>query len=442
MLRASLLIAALILPAAHAGDDLDAGDPVAAALAQARERRAPVLVDFTAPWCYSCYYMAKNVLTGPEWEQARRDNVVVELDADSPVGARYMAQWRVKAMPTYLLFDADGRELGRILGEQTRQDFYRWLAASRARGNPLDALKQRVTDGSKPSLEAAREVLRAYHARYDAAGGLAWQAALPPAVQQALAQDPRAANWLARLKLQQAAQAKDPAACAAAAPAVFAGDLGCERPYEVDKALACTEGRPAAERRALLAAQAPPMQALLEQRVLGRSRCADERSVVLATADLHQALGDEAAAQRALGRAIDDVRQRIGGDLKQDRNLADNLRVYLERAGRFAELEALLADLMKAYPDDYVYAYRYGKALAQQGKHEAALPLYERSMGKVYGSNRLRTAELYAKSLQALKRTAEARKVLSDALKASGAAFPEDAARVRTLLQQLPPAST
>lgn len=441
MSRILLLTLLLALPA-HAADDLDSGDPVAAALAQARERRAPVLVDFTAPWCYSCYYMAQNVLTGPEWEQARRDSVVVELDADSPVGARYMAQWRVKAMPTYLLFDAQGRELGRILGEQTRTDFYQWLATTRARDNPLDALQGQVRDGSPQSLAAGREVLRTYHARYDAAGGLDWHGALAPAAHQALAQDKIAASWLARLRLQQAAQAKNAAACDAAAPAVFAGDLGCERPYEVSKVLACTDGVAAGPRQALLATQAPPLQALLEQGVLGPSRCADERSIVLTTADVHAALGDKVAEQRALTRAIDDVRRRIGGNLRRDRNLADNLRVYLERAGRLPELEKLLAELLKAYPDDYVYAYRYGRVLAQQGKHAQALPLYERSMARVYGSNRLRTAELYAKSLHAVGRTAEARKALADALKASGAAFPEDAAKVKLLLQQLPPAST
>ena len=440
MIRSAALIALLLAaPLAQAGADLETGDPVAAALAQARERHAPVLVDFTAPWCYSCYYMAKNVLTGPEWDQAQRDSVVVELDADSPVGARYKAQWGVKAMPTYLVLNADGQELGRILGEQTRKDFYAWLAASRARSNPLDSLKDKVKDGSKASLDAAREVLKAYHARYDAAGGLAWHAALPAAVQKAVAQDKAAAGWLARLELQRAAAAEDAGACAAVAPRVLALDLACERPYELYKVLACSEGQPAASRRALLQPQARAMQALVEKRVLkAGDRCADERSAVTGTADLLEALGDAAARTAVLDRAIEDAKARIGGDLKKDRNLSDNLRVYLEVAGRLPELEALLAKLVQAYPGDYVYAYRYGKVLAQQGKHEQALPLYEQSMQQVYGANRLRTAEYYAKSLHALKRTAEARKVLADALKASPGSFPEDAARVKGLLEQLP----
>ncbi|MBI3171330.1 MAG: thioredoxin family protein, partial [Hydrocarboniphaga effusa] len=91
-------------------------DPVAAAQASARERRAPLLVDFQAPWCYSCYYMAKNVLNGAEWERVRQETVVLELDADSPEGARWMQSWSVKALPTYVMFDGGGQELGRILG--------------------------------------------------------------------------------------------------------------------------------------------------------------------------------------------------------------------------------------------------------------------------------------------------------------------------------------
>jgi thioredoxin-like negative regulator of GroEL len=434
MMRLALLLLAALPALAFAAD---AGDPFELALAQARERRAPVLVDFTAPWCYSCYFMKSHVLNGPQWEKAEHASVVVELDADSPVGARYMKQWGVKAMPTYLVFDAQGQELGRILGEQTRKDFYQWLDATLARRNPLEALKGAVVDRSQPSVDAAREVLRAYHARYDAAGGLAWQAALPPPVREALAQDAGAAMWLARLKLLQAAQARDPAACLAAAPAVFASALGCERPYEVDKVLACTGGGPAQERAAVLGSQVQPMQALLDKGVLATPRCADERSVVLATADLHEALGDKAAGQRALDRAIAALQPRVGGSLRKDRNLADNLRVYLERAGRQDELDALLVKLIAAYPDDYVYAYRYARNLAARGRHEQALPYYAQAAAQAYGVNKLRNAELRAKSLQALDRPAEARKVLAEALKANGPFFPEDAAKLKAMLDQI-----
>jgi hypothetical protein len=428
--------------AARAAAPAPAGsDPVTEALAQARARHVPVLIDYSAPWCYSCYYMEKYVLTGPEWARAHREAVVVALDADSPVGAKWMAAWSVKAMPSYLLFNADGAELGRILGEQTRADFYAWLFATAGRDS-LDAVKTRVTDGSKASVAAGREVLRAYHARYDAKGGLGWLQQLPEPVRQALAKDQASASWLARLELMRAASDKDAAGCASAAPKVFAGDLGCERPYELDRVMACVEPLPQPERRALLQPQAKPMNGLLDQRVLSKKRCADERSIVLSVADLQQELGDAAAEKKALDRSIDDLKHRLAGDLKKDRNMSDNLRVYLDRAGRVAELDQMLPLLIEAYPEDYVYAYRHAKSLAARGRHAEAVPLYEQAAAKTYGVNTLRIAELRAKSLQALGRGADARAVLAEALQANGPWFPEDAARLKALLDTLPPAAS
>ena len=57
-----------------------------AALAQAQARRAAVVIDFHAPWCYSCYFMARNVLTGTDWERVREQSVILDVDVDSPEG--------------------------------------------------------------------------------------------------------------------------------------------------------------------------------------------------------------------------------------------------------------------------------------------------------------------------------------------------------------------
>ncbi|MGH8758212.1 MAG: thioredoxin fold domain-containing protein, partial [Burkholderiales bacterium] len=406
----------------------------------------PVLVDFTAPWCYSCYYMARNVLNGPEWERARRETVVLELDGDSPVGARWTAEWGVKAMPTYLVFNGDGAELGRVLGEQTRADFYAWLFTTVGRDS-LAAVKEKVTDASKASIAAARDVLRAYHARYDASGGLAWLQSLASATNAALARDARAAGWIARLELQRAAAARDGPGCVKAAPAVLAADLGCERPYELDRVMACTDKLAQDERRALLRPQAGPMQQLLDQRVLSTrlskdGRCADERSIVLVGADLRAALGAAAAEKRELDRAIEDLKRRIDGDLRKDRSMSDNLRVYLDRAGRIDELDRMLPMLIEAYPDDYVYAYRHARSLAARGRHAEAVPLYEQAAAKTYGVNKLRIAELRARSLQALGRHDDAGSVLREALQDNGPWFPEEAAKLKTLLNSLPPAAS
>jgi tetratricopeptide (TPR) repeat protein len=436
---AALLLAACAVPAGAAAPS-GSGDPVTEALARARERRVPVLIDYSAPWCYSCYYMEKDVLTGPEWERAHREAVVIELDADSPVGAKWMAAWSVKAMPTYLLFNADGAELGRILGEQTRADFYAWLFSTIGRDS-LDAVKTKVVDGAPASVAAGREVLRAYHARYDAKGGLDWFQQQPAPVRVALTRDAQAASWVARLELMRATADKDLAGCVNVAPMALEGSLGCERPYELSRVMACTEALAPEQRRSILRPQGELMGLLLDKRVLGNYRCADERSIVLGAADLQQALGDAAAEKKVLDRAIDDLKQRLGGDLKKDRSMSDNLRVYLDRAGRVDELDQLLPRLIEAYPDDYIYAYRHGRNLASRGKHAEAVPLYEQAAAKTYGVNKLRIAELRAKSLQALGRHQEARDVLAEALQANGPWFPEDAAKLKVLLDTLPAAS-
>ncbi len=222
-------------------------DPGQASPGPAQKTQAPGLLEFHAPWCYSCYYMARNVQTGPEWQKVEREMVVLGLDADSPQGARAKQQWQVKALPSYVVLDRSGRELGRILAEQTRADFYAKLNEISRRSASLDALAGKVRDASPTSVEAGRAVLAAYLARYDAPGGLAWQAQLPEPARTALAGDPQAALLSKRLVLLAASQSKDINACLVAGQAVLEGALGCERAYELDKYMTCAADRPEKE---------------------------------------------------------------------------------------------------------------------------------------------------------------------------------------------------
>src|SRR3546814_5337467 len=68
--------------------------------------------------------MATNILTGVDWAAVEKKSVVVEVDADSPDGAALMQKYGIKFLPSYLVLRGDGNELGRILGEKTRAEFY------------------------------------------------------------------------------------------------------------------------------------------------------------------------------------------------------------------------------------------------------------------------------------------------------------------------------
>jgi len=217
---------------------------------------------------------------------------------------------------------------------------------------------------------------------------------------------------------------------------VLAGAVGCDRYYVLEGLIECSGKLPGGERKAVLQAQRPALDALLDRQVfVAAPACADQRSATLVAADLAKAVGDAAAEKAVLDRAIAFVRAALREDYARDRNLADNLRVYLQRAGRMEEHDALLPKLIAAYPDDYVYAYRYGRSLLERDQPSRALPFLEQAAQKTFGANRLYVAELHAKALLALHRRADAEKVVAEALQQNGPWFPQAAAKLKAVLK-------
>jgi thiol-disulfide isomerase/thioredoxin len=400
------------------------------ALKQAQAEHLPVFADFQAQWCYSCYFMSTHVLTGPQWQAIEKRMVVVEVDADSPDGARWMKQLNVKALPMYVVLKPGGSELGRVVAEQPRDKFYTQMQKILSGGDALDALKKKAGSGSPAAIA---DVLASFEARNQVQEGLAWYDALP---EQRRGGDANVSMWHERLLMEKAAKAEDNAACVASGQKVLAANVGCDRYYVLEQVLDCSEKMPADQRKTLLSAQRPAMQTLLDKQAFVQpAQCADQRTAVLVSADLDKALDDSAGEKAVLDRGIEDARKRLGSDLGKDRNLADNLRVFLDRAGRIDELDALMPKLIAAYPDDYVYSYRYGASLLKRNKPAEALPYLERAAEKSFGANRLTVASLRAKALIALNRRNDAEKVVADALEANGPWFPEQAERLKAVLK-------
>ena len=432
-LKLALLALALALAAPVHAADRNAPATVDDALARAKKAHAPVLLDFQAPWCYSCYFMATHVLNGREWNAVEAKTVVAQVDADSPDGAAWMKKLQVKALPADVVLNENGDELGRILAEQPREKFYPELNRILAGGNTFDALQAKAKSGSR---EAIADVLASYQARGEGQAGLDWYAALPAKRQAGSKSDKRIALWLDRLQLAKAEKDKDDAATITAAKRVLAGDIGCDRPYIVESLLEASEKSPKEERIALLAPQKPALDKLLWEHVfVAHPSCADQRSVVIATADVDAALGDAPSEAALLNRAIETARQTLGDDFAKDRNLADNLRVYLVRAKRNDELDALYPKLIAAYPDDYVYAYRWGKSLRERDQPAKALPLLEQAAEKAYGVNRINVAIERVKVLKALNRKGDAEKIVADVLDQNGQWFPEQVTRLKDALK-------
>ena len=429
LLASSLMLIAVL---AHAADDRPT-ESIDGTLAEAARQHRPVLLDFHAVWCYSCYYMAAHVLNGPAWQAVQDKALVAQVDADSPEGQAWMSKLKLSALPSYVVLDEHGQELGRILAEQPRQTFYARLDAILAHTDTLDTLKSKAATGS---LAAVTQALDTYRTRRDADAGLTWFAGLPEPIRSAAQADRTAGTRLNQLRLAQADAAHDQATAATLASKVLAGDPGCDRAIVLDNLIEASQSLPQARRQALLVAQRTPTRAFLREQVLtAQPHCADQRTAVIAAADLDAALGDHTAEHALLDEAITRSRQALDGQLNRDRNLADNLRAYLDRAHRLDELETLERQLIAAYPDDYVYAYRYGRTLAEQHRPADALPWLAQAAEKAYGANRLNVARYQVEALKALHRDSDAEKLVADALKGNEAWFPRQSAQLKASLQ-------
>jgi thiol:disulfide interchange protein len=86
------------------------------AFERARAEGKVVLVDFYADWCVWCKHMDGTTFSDDKVAGVLGEHAVpLKLDTDR--GGRDLAtRFRVQNLPTIIVFDADGEELGRISG--------------------------------------------------------------------------------------------------------------------------------------------------------------------------------------------------------------------------------------------------------------------------------------------------------------------------------------
>jgi len=84
------------------------------ALALAQETNRMVLVDFFATWCGPCKMLEANVFSTMEFKNLAEKFVFCQIDVDQQKDLA--AQFKIEAMPTTVIVDNQGNELGRFLG--------------------------------------------------------------------------------------------------------------------------------------------------------------------------------------------------------------------------------------------------------------------------------------------------------------------------------------
>lgn len=87
------------------------------ALAVAKEKGRPVLIDFTAEWCAACKKIARTTFVDPKVRPELERFVMLKVDAtndDDPAVVDVSERYKVKGLPTVILLDSNGAEKQRF----------------------------------------------------------------------------------------------------------------------------------------------------------------------------------------------------------------------------------------------------------------------------------------------------------------------------------------
>lgn len=96
----------------------------AQALAKAKKENKKLMVDCYTLWCGPCRYMATNIFPNDTLGAYMNEHFVcMKLDMEHSEGPERNKTFNVKAYPTFIFFDADGKEMSRFEGMAMQDDF-------------------------------------------------------------------------------------------------------------------------------------------------------------------------------------------------------------------------------------------------------------------------------------------------------------------------------
>lgn len=104
-------------------------DDYASALACARQRKVPLVLDLWAPWCHTCLSMQTTVFADPALADQADKFVFAALDTDREVNAEAVGKFAISAWPTFYVIGNDEAVLARFIGAATVSQFEEFLAS-------------------------------------------------------------------------------------------------------------------------------------------------------------------------------------------------------------------------------------------------------------------------------------------------------------------------
>jgi thiol-disulfide isomerase/thioredoxin len=104
-------------------------DDYPAALACAREKKVPLVLDMWAPWCHTCLSMQTTVFTDPAFAADATKFVFAGIDTDRPENAEVVGKFAPSAWPTFYVIGNDEAVLARFIGAANVAQFRDFMAS-------------------------------------------------------------------------------------------------------------------------------------------------------------------------------------------------------------------------------------------------------------------------------------------------------------------------
>jgi thiol:disulfide interchange protein DsbD len=94
-------------------------------MAQAKQQGKPLMLDVLADWCVSCFVMEKEILVKDDVKAMMSgvDVVKVDITEVTDENAQFLKKEGLFGPPAFLFYNGQGEEIGRIVGEVSKQQF-------------------------------------------------------------------------------------------------------------------------------------------------------------------------------------------------------------------------------------------------------------------------------------------------------------------------------
>jgi tetratricopeptide (TPR) repeat protein len=376
------------------------------AIREARERKLPLFVEASAPWCHSCRSLKAFVLNDPSLGRQAPRFVWLEINTDDERNATLQDKLQIDGVPTLFVVDpADEHVALRHLGAPT-----------------LDGLHRLLDDGAAAIAGASTGIGQGL-ARADALYGAGKHAEAAAAYAELLSSAPEewpARNRISLARLDSLSLARDHEPCARwaqqilpvfratyAAAAVATSGLDCATSLpETSTARAALVAELESAGREIAADRKLPVPA------------DDRSSLYLALVDVRKEKGDAEGA-RALAAECSAFleSEAVAAATPEQRAVFDAHRTYaLIAAGRPQDAIPFLQQAEKDRPSDPDPPSRLARVYGQLKRWDEALAASDRSLARASGFTRVTQLRIRSDLELARGDKAAGRRFLDEAL--------------------------